>query len=76
MQMLIGTFYLEVLKSGMAYYKHSPNRKYLAYKVEDDDYGISYAVKERDESGRYGNGWYHRHLNEVIFIPNYRLIGV
>jgi len=80
MKMYIGTTFLEILEIGMEYYAHRPDKKYLAYKVVDDDYGISYAVKEqRQEGGRYEEGWYHRHLTDVIFIPMQRgliLIGV
>ncbi len=79
MKMYIGDYFLEVLESGIAYYKHIPHRLYQAYKVIDDEYGVSYAVKEQTSGGRYEEGWYHRHLTDVTFIPtqtSIQLIGV
>lgn len=78
MKMKIGECVLEVLEFGTAYYTHSPHRRYQAYKVIDDEYGISYAVKEQTSGGRYNEGWYHRYLTDVSFIPDIstRLIGV
>lgn len=67
-----------VLEVGTFYYDSTRKKGYKAYKLIDNSFGLSYAVKEQKASGRYGQGWFHRYIRDGIFIPTFnpRLIGV
>lgn len=67
-----------VLEIGTFYYDSTRTKGYRAYKLIDSAFGLSYAVKEQSNFGRYGQGWFHRYISNGIFIPdcNPKLIGV